>query len=120
MRKNAAARTTHRKTLRLTLAGLIVITAGIVGTFVYQSALSSVPSIGVTLRGGHDETATQDGGTDRRGAPGRPGGELDGAAIEDDGVVTEEDGVLPNGVTVFENQYPGIANLEPDLQQAIR
>jgi D-alanyl-D-alanine carboxypeptidase len=36
------------------------------------------------------------------------------------GAVTEDDGVLPNGVTVFDDEYPGVANLDPDLLQALR
>src|SRR5207302_2001138 len=28
---------------------------------------------------------------------------------------TEADGGLPDGVTVFDDQYPGVANLNPDL-----
>ena len=34
--------------------------------------------------------------------------------------MTEADGVLPDGVTVFDDRYPGVANLEPDLLQALR
>jgi LAS superfamily LD-carboxypeptidase LdcB len=48
-----------------------------------------------------------------REAPGRP-------IRESDGAVTEEDGVLPDGVTAFDRGYPGIANLDPDLFEALR
>ena len=34
--------------------------------------------------------------------------------------VAEADGGLPDGVTVFDDQYPGVANLDPDLLQALR
>lgn len=30
------------------------------------------------------------------------------------------DGALPDGVTVFDGEYPGIANLDPDLLRALR
>jgi LAS superfamily LD-carboxypeptidase LdcB len=33
---------------------------------------------------------------------------------------TEGDGALPAGVTVFDDEYPGVANLDPDLLQALR
>jgi zinc D-Ala-D-Ala carboxypeptidase len=33
---------------------------------------------------------------------------------------TESDGVLPYGATVFADKYPGVANLDPDLLQALR
>src|SRR4029450_1675278 len=36
------------------------------------------------------------------------------------GMTTEADGALPDGVTVFENEYAGVANLDPDLLQALR
>ena len=37
-----------------------------------------------------------------------------------DGAVTQADGVLPEGVTVFDHAYPGIANLDPDLLATLR
>jgi zinc D-Ala-D-Ala carboxypeptidase len=37
-----------------------------------------------------------------------------------DGKVTRADGVLPDGVTVFDTKYPGIANLEPGLLQSLQ
>ena len=37
-----------------------------------------------------------------------------------DGTVTEADGALPEGVTVFDDGYPGVANLDPDLLRALR
>lgn len=36
------------------------------------------------------------------------------------GALTEADGILPDGVTVFDGQYPGIANLDPGLLGALR
>ena len=97
MRQTAAARTRTRRTLRPTAVGLVVVTAAIIGTLVYQSASSSAPSFSEVHRGDH-------------GA----------AAAENDGAVTEDDGALPDGVTVFDDEYPGVANLDPDLLQALR
>ena len=37
-----------------------------------------------------------------------------------DGAVTEVDGALPDGVTVFDDEHPGVANLDPDLLEALR
>jgi len=76
--------------------GLVVLTAAIIGTLAHQSASSSSPSFRVDLRGGH------------------------GAATEADGAVTEADGALPDGVTIFDDEYPGIASLDPDLLLALR
>ena len=47
-------------------------------------------------------------------------GDQGGATTRADGAVTEDDGVLPDGVTLFDDQYPGVANLDPDLLQALR
>jgi D-alanyl-D-alanine carboxypeptidase len=38
----------------------------------------------------------------------------------DHGGTTAEDGVLPDDVTVFDDQYPGVANLNSDLLLALR
>ncbi|RQN02268.1 peptidase M15 [Aeromicrobium camelliae] len=42
------------------------------------------------------------------------------AHVEADGMVTEADGVLPDGVTVFDDAYPGISRLDRDLLEALR
>jgi LAS superfamily LD-carboxypeptidase LdcB len=36
------------------------------------------------------------------------------------GANTEADGAVPDGVTVFDDRYPGVANLDPELRQALR
>jgi zinc D-Ala-D-Ala carboxypeptidase len=79
-----------RRTLRPVAVGLVVVTAAILGPLVYQSASSSAPLFSDVLRGDHR------------------------------GTTTEADGALPDGVTVFDDQYPGVANLDPDLLQALR
>ena len=90
MTRTAPARTTTRRTRRPTAVGLVVVTAAIIATLAYQSASSSAPPFSEVLRGDH-------GGTP-----------------------TEDDGALPDGVTVFDDQYPGVANLDPDLLKALR
>jgi zinc D-Ala-D-Ala carboxypeptidase len=97
MSQTAAARTKTRRTLRPTVVGLVVVTAAIIGTLGYQSAPASAPSFSEVRRGDHR-----------------------GATTEADGAVTEDDGTLPDGVTVFNDRYPGVANLDPDLLQALR
>jgi D-alanyl-D-alanine carboxypeptidase len=97
MSQTASARTTTRRTLGPTAVGLVVVTAPIIGPLVYQSASSSAPSFSEVLRGDHGGTTTEAGGA-----------------------VTEADGALPDGVTVFDDQYPGVANLDPDLLRALR
>jgi hypothetical protein len=97
MSRTSAARTTKRTTIRPVAVGLVILTAAIIGTLVHRSASSSAPSFGKALRGDHG-----------------------GAATEDDGAVTEDDGALADGVTVFDDEYPGVANLDPDLLRALR
>jgi hypothetical protein len=96
MSQTAAARTRSRRTLRPTAVGLVVVTAAIIGTLIYQSASSWARSFSEVPRGDHGGTTT-----------------------EADGAVTEADGALPDGVTVFDDQYPGVANLDPDLLQTL-
>jgi D-alanyl-D-alanine carboxypeptidase len=90
MSRTASAGTTTRRTLGPIAVGLVVVTAAIIGTLVDQSASSSAPTFREVLRGDH-------GGT-----------------------TTEADGALPDGVTVFDDGYPGVANLDPALLQALR
>jgi zinc D-Ala-D-Ala carboxypeptidase len=49
-----------------------------------------------------------------------PRGDLGRAPTEEDVSVTEEDGALPDGATVFDNEYPGIARLNAGLLRALR
>ena len=97
MSQKASARTKTHTTLRPYVVGLVVVAAAIVATLAYQSASSSAPSFSKVPRGDHG-----------------------GPTTEVDGAVTEADGALPDGVTVFDDQYPGVANLDPDLLQALR
>jgi zinc D-Ala-D-Ala carboxypeptidase len=97
MKHTAPARAEARRAPMLVLVGLAVVIAAIIGTLGYQSASSSAPSFSEVRRGDHGGTTTEDGGA-----------------------VTEDDGVLPDGVTVFDDEYPGVANLDPDLLQALR
>jgi D-alanyl-D-alanine carboxypeptidase len=90
MTRTAAAPTTTRRTLGPIAVGLVVVTAAIIATLAYQSASSPAPSFSEVLRGDHG------------------------------GPPTEADGALPDGVTVFDDQFPGVANLDPDLLKALR
>ena len=95
--RQTAARPKTRRTLRSTAVGLVVVAAAVIGTLVHQSASSPAPSFSEVLRGDHRGTTT-----------------------EADGAVTEADGALPDGTTVFEDEYAGVANLDPDLLRALR
>jgi hypothetical protein len=120
MSNYATTRTKTRTTLRLTAVGLVVVTAAIVGTLVYQPA-SSQSLWRDFFRGSlGDVKAEVKNRVEHRGAPGHPPGDPDGPPRREDGAVTEGDGVLPKGVTVFDDEYAGVGNLDPELLQALR
>jgi hypothetical protein len=99
-----------RPGLRATVVGLVVVTAAIIGTFVVHSGPSSARSIGAAPQAPPRSTPSVDAA---------PRGEL-GRATTADGALTQADGVLPDGATVFDDQDPGIANLDADLLYALR
>jgi zinc D-Ala-D-Ala carboxypeptidase len=89
------ARTTTRRIRirRICVAGLLVVIAAIVATLGYQllaSSSSTAASPIEVLRGEH------------RGALGEAGG------------------AVPDGATVFDDEIPGVANLDSDLLSALR
>jgi len=89
------ARTTHRRIRirRNRVAGLLVVIATIAAALGYHVLASS------------SSTAASP---------------LDVLRSEHRGVLGEADGAVPDGVTVFDDEIPGIANLDPDLLGALR
>jgi LAS superfamily LD-carboxypeptidase LdcB len=47
-------------------------------------------------------------------------GPHDGLPRDRDGVLGKGDGVVPDGLTVFDDGYPAVANLDPGLLRALR
>lgn len=74
----------------------LLVVAAIFGILAYRSPSSSAPPFGEALRGDGDRTT-----------------------LEADGAVAEDGGALPDGVTVFDDGYPGVANLAPELLDAL-
>lgn len=95
MSETGSGRTRFGKVLRASAISLAAVTAAAFGLLGCQSVAASSP--GDVARG--DNTAT---------------------TWKADGAVTQADGVLPNGVTVFDDRYPGITNLDHDLLRAMR
>ncbi len=95
-----------------TAVALVVVTAAIIGTLGYQSASSSSPSF-PDLRSPTVHRAV---------SPAVPWSPSIGDVPRGDrrAPPTEADGALPEGVTVFDDEYPGIANLNPELLRALR
>lgn len=108
-----------RRLVSSTSAGFAIVIAAMIGTLIAHSASTSGPSLGIGYPSGNQQLRTPQSGSS---APGfqEPRGGRGGAPTEADAGLTEEDGVLPDGVTVFDDEYPGIANLNPGLVRALR
>jgi D-alanyl-D-alanine carboxypeptidase len=92
---------------RLRAVGLLVLiaaTAAALGPQLLASSSSTAASPVDAPRGEH------------RGPPGEP----PGLRSEDRSALGEADGAIPDGATVFDDQIPGVANLDPDLLGALR
>jgi D-alanyl-D-alanine carboxypeptidase len=90
MNHTAPARAEARRASRLVLGGLAVVIAAIIGLLGHPSASSSTTSFGEVLRGDHH------------------------------GALGEADGVVPDDASVFDDETPAVANLDPRLLTALR
>ncbi|WP_305922834.1 M15 family metallopeptidase [Nonomuraea turcica] len=84
------ARRAARRTRSTILAALVVVSAALIGVLAYRTLASSAASPIDILQG------------DRHGALG------------------EADGAVPDGVTVFDDEIPAVANLDHELLAALR
>jgi len=112
----ARATTRRIRISRTRVAGLLVVIAAIAAALGYQS-LASSSSTGASpidvLRSEHRGLRGE-----HRGALGEPDGAApDGATV---GALGEADGAVPDGTTVFDDEIPGVANLDPGLLGALR
>ena len=141
------ARTTTRRIPRILVAGLLVVIAAIAAALGYQllaSSSSTAASPIDVLRSEHPGAALATGpdsphagglrdrgpaptrGPDRfpQRAGRRPGAAAPGGADPRDrpqrGALGEADGAIPDGTTVFDDEIPGVANLDPALLGALR
>jgi zinc D-Ala-D-Ala carboxypeptidase len=94
------ARTTTRRIPRILVAGLLVVIAAIAAALAYQLLASS--------------SSTAASPVDV------PRSEHRGLRSEHRGALGEADGVVPDGTTVFDDEIPGVANLDPALLGAVR
>jgi D-alanyl-D-alanine carboxypeptidase len=123
MKSYTSPQTNIRKMLRHSFVGPSII-ATIIATVLFHSASLLAPSLSEVLGGSNRNTAIQQGAEAAdHGAPGHPAGNRRDTPPQDaDAVsaVTMEDGVLPDGVSVFDDDYPGVANLAHALLQTLR
>jgi D-alanyl-D-alanine carboxypeptidase len=111
------ARTTTRRIRirRIRVAGLLVVIAAIaaaLGTQLLASSSSPAASPTDVPRSEHRGLRSEHRGA--LGAPGAPG------APGERGALGEADGAIPDGTTVFDDEIPGVANLDPALLGALR
>jgi len=106
------ARTTTRWIPRILIAGLLVVIAAIAAALGYQllaSWSSTAASPIDVLRSEH------------RSAPSwTAASPIDVLRSEHRGALGEADGAVPDGATVFDDEIPGVANLDPALLGALR
>jgi zinc D-Ala-D-Ala carboxypeptidase len=106
----APARRATRRIPRILVAGLLVVIAAIAADLGYEllaSSSSTAASPGAVRPGDH------------RHAPGEPD-RAPALHRERHGALGEADGAIADGVTVFADEIPGVANLDPDLLDALR
>jgi D-alanyl-D-alanine carboxypeptidase len=100
--------TTRRIRIRkLRVAGLLVVIAAIAAALGHQLPASSSPTAASPIAVPRSE---------------RPGlrSEHRGLRNEHRGALGEADGAVPDGATVFDDEIPGVANLDSDLLGALR
>ena len=97
------ARTAARRTRSTILAALVVVSAALIGVLGYQSLAVSPSSVTSPIVA--------------EPRPHRPHDRLHG---DRHGALGEADGVVPDGVTVFDDEFPAVANLDPALLGALR
>ncbi|HEX8855808.1 MAG TPA: M15 family metallopeptidase [Thermoleophilaceae bacterium] len=111
--RQPAQTTTRRiRIRRIGVGGLLVVIAAIaaaLGSQLLASSSSTATSPTDVPRSEHRGLRTEDGG-----APGAPG------ALGERGALGEADGAIPDGTTVFDNEVPGVAKLDPALLGALR
>jgi D-alanyl-D-alanine carboxypeptidase len=121
------ARTTTRRIPRILVAGLLVVIAAI-GAALGDQLLASSSSTGASptdvLRSEHRGPLGEPDGPpvlrgEHPGALGEPHGPLV-LPSEHPGALGEADGAVPDGATVFDDEFPAVANLDPALLGALR
>jgi zinc D-Ala-D-Ala carboxypeptidase len=97
---------------RIRIAGLLVVIAAIaaaLGNQLLASSSSTATSPTDVPRSEHRGLRSEHRGA--LGAPGAPG---------ERGALGEADGAVPDGATVFDDDFPAVANLDPALLGALR
>jgi zinc D-Ala-D-Ala carboxypeptidase len=112
--RSEPARTTTRRIRirRIRVAGLLVVVAAIAVALGNQLPASSTASSRSTAASRSEHRRAR-GGADRSVPGGAP-------VSEHRGALGEADGAVPDGTTVFDDEIPGVAKLDPALLAALR
>ena len=110
------ARTPARRTRSIILAALVVVSATLVGVLILFQLLAPSSTSAASPPIDPAVADAPPAATDRQQAPPRPHGDRDRAR----GELDVADGAVPDGVTVFDDDVPAVANLEPELLGALR
>jgi hypothetical protein len=118
------ARTGARRTRSGVVAVLVLVSAGFVGAIAYESLAPSSPSLASPSLASPSlvprplGTSSSAPSPIAAAPPARPpSNRLRGGH---EGAVGEADGVVPHGLTVFDDEVPAVADLDPALLGALR
>jgi zinc D-Ala-D-Ala carboxypeptidase len=123
------ARTAARRTRPKIIAAVVVVSAVVVGVaalLAFTLPGDSEPgAIGLSSDQPTTQARTPRPTTEDPGGPttqdrSRPGGRDRGERRAPTAQVGEADGALPEGVTVFDDEYPAVGKLDPDLLDALQ
>jgi D-alanyl-D-alanine carboxypeptidase len=99
---------------RSTVLAVLVVVAALVGVLGYLSPSGSSWSAAPIAAGTYTHRLAE---SPRGNSPGHLADQARGAGH---GALGEADGVVPDGVTVFDDELPAVANLDPELRRALR
>jgi zinc D-Ala-D-Ala carboxypeptidase len=111
--KPARAPTRRIRIRKIRVAGLLVVIAAMAAALGYQLPASSPSSVSSSSTAASPIDVLR---SEPRGLP----SEHRGLRSEPRGALGEAGGAVPDGATVFDDEIPGVGNLDPDLLGALR
>jgi zinc D-Ala-D-Ala carboxypeptidase len=118
--KRARTATRRIRIRRIRVAGLLVVIAAIVATVGDQLLASSSSTASTPSTTAPPTDVPRSEHPSRRGQHRSAPSESSGLPSEHRGALGEADGAVPDGTTVFDDEVPGLAKLDPALLGAVR
>lgn len=118
MSQLAARRSTSRRSFRPVI-GLVLVVFAVAAIWLLgpRSTLSSLGPRSTVSSAGHRPTVGEAGPAPATSIHAKKPSRT---SVETDGAVTKADGLLPDGVTAFDDRYPGVTKLDPRLLKALQ